>query len=138
MRSEDDCSADISILLVEDDETARTSLGRMLSMKYPGITVYTAENGKNGLELYREHVPELVISDISMPQLNGIDMAKEIRAGDPRARIIFLSAHSETKYLHDAKEIGIPHYVLKPIDRHELFAAIGSCLEERLQSSTSY
>jgi YesN/AraC family two-component response regulator len=123
-------SGEFSILLVEDEEIARGSLSRMLAMKFPEATLYTAENGRIGLELFREHQPELVITDINMPQLNGIQMAGAIRASHPRAQIIFLSAHSEAKFLREAEATGTPHYVMKPVDRHELFSVIGNCLQQ--------
>jgi YesN/AraC family two-component response regulator len=120
----------IGILLVEDEETARASLSRMLSLKFPGIRLYLAENGRSGLDLYRQHLPELVITDINMPQMNGIEMAGAIREVAPKAQIIVLTAHSETRFRLDAEELGIDHYVLKPVDRHELFAVVGQCLEQ--------
>jgi YesN/AraC family two-component response regulator len=119
----------MDILLVEDEEIARASLGRMLGMKFPQARLHTAENGRVGLELFREHRPRLVITDINMPQLNGIEMAREIKADSPETEIIFLSAHSEAAFLRDAGDIGIPHYVMKPVDRHELFAVVGACIE---------
>jgi YesN/AraC family two-component response regulator len=130
MQNGSESATGLSILLVEDEEIARGSLGRMLAMKFPEARLYTAENGRAGLELFREHLPQLVITDINMPQLNGIEMAGQIRATHPDVKIIFLSAHSEAKFLRDAENIGIPHYVMKPVDRYELFTAIGSCLDQ--------
>src|SRR5690242_12740645 len=94
-----DGGSGISILLVEDEEVARATLSRMLAMKYPGAKIYAAENGRSGLELYRLHLPDLVISDINMPYLSGIEMAREIRAEDGLAQLIFLTAHSEARQL---------------------------------------
>jgi YesN/AraC family two-component response regulator len=121
----------IRMLLVEDEEVARLTLGRMLTMKYPGAKIFTAENGRRGLELYRLHLPDLVISDINMPYLTGIEMARDIRREDQFAQVIFLTAHSEARQLMEAQSIGVPHYVLKPVDRNELFSAIARCLESR-------
>lgn len=120
---------EVSILLVEDEELARMSLGRMLALKFPGIGLHVAENGRAGLDLYRRHLPELVITDIYMPLLNGIEMASAIRAHDPEALIIVMSAHNDSRYQLEASKLGVDHYVLKPIDRHSLFAVIDSCLE---------
>ena len=119
----------LSMLLVEDEEIARSSLGRMLALKFPGVRIHTADNGLSGLQLYREHRPEVVITDINMPQSNGIEMAGRIRSESPQAQIIFLSAHSEMSYLINARNLGIPHYVMKPVDRHELFALVEGCLQ---------
>jgi len=123
---------ELSVLLVEDEEIARSSLSRMLTLKYPGWCLYTADNGRSGLDLYLEHRPWLVLTDINMPDTSGLEMAGEIRACDPQAQIVFLSAHSEASYLGEARKLGGSHYVMKPVDRHELFSVIESCLKERV------
>jgi YesN/AraC family two-component response regulator len=122
-------NAELSVLLVEDEEPARGSLRRMLSLKFPGLAIYTAENGLAGLELYRQCLPELVITDIRMPKLNGIEMAQAIRAISPQAQIIVLSAHSDSRYRDDAANTGVTRYLLKPVDGRELFDAVERCLE---------
>jgi two-component system, sensor histidine kinase and response regulator len=122
-------NAELSLLLVEDEEPARASLRRMLSLKFPELVIHTAENGLAGLELYRRCLPELVITDIRMPQLNGIEMAQAIRAMSPQAQIIVLSAHSDSRFRDDAANTGVARYLLKPVDGRELFAAVEGCLE---------
>jgi YesN/AraC family two-component response regulator len=69
----------IALLLVEDEPNARDMLKAMLARNYPGLRVYAAENGADGLDLFREHHPEIVVTDISMPVMNGIQMTREIR-----------------------------------------------------------
>ena len=92
------------ILLVEDEEMARSSLSRMLSMKFPETRLYTAENGRSGLELFHSHRPQVVITDINMPQLSGIEMARAIRKESCQVQIVVLSAHSELQYLQAVVE----------------------------------
>lgn len=118
----------LSILVVEDEKLTRDSLTRILSLRYPGMPVYSAENGRVGLELYRLYLPRLVVTDINMPQLSGIEMAREIRAESPGAQLIFLSAHSDACYRADAALIGNVDYVLKPIDGRDLLAKIDARL----------
>ena len=117
--------ADLSrpILYVEDDQNAREILRMMLVQKYPAQRFVTAENGLRGLEIYREVRPPIIITDINMPEMDGISMAAGIRALNPETIIIALTAHSETEKLIRAIEIGINHYVLKPLD-FELFCAV--------------
>jgi diguanylate cyclase (GGDEF)-like protein/PAS domain S-box-containing protein len=115
---------DISMLFVEDEVESRDMLARMLVMNYPGLTLHVAENGISGLELYRRFRPNLVMTDINMPEMNGIAMAREIRAIDPEAVVIAVTAHSDTLYLLNAIEIGIHHYILKPVNYTELFGVI--------------
>ena len=120
----------LALLFVEDEYEARGMLGRMLGLNYPGLRVYLAESGAAGLELFREHRPQIVMTDINMPVMNGIDMARFIKEIDPEAVIVAVTAHSDTSYLLSAIEIGIEHYVLKPVNYAELFGVIDRVLEK--------
>jgi diguanylate cyclase (GGDEF)-like protein len=101
----------------------------MIGIKFPQINLLLAEGGKNGLALYVAHRPDIVMTDIRMPGMNGIQMAREIKALDKGARIIALTAASDTSYIIDAIEVGISNYVLKPISLEKLIAAIDKCLD---------
>ena len=120
----------LSLLYVEDEADARGMVSRMLVMNYPQLRLYAAENGLAGLDLYREHHPDLIMTDINMPVMDGIRMSREIKAINPEALIIAVTAHSDTSYLLHAIEIGIHHYVLKPINYDELFGAIDRILDQ--------
>jgi len=119
----------ISVLYVEDDRDAREITCRMLARKIPALTLYTADNGAAGLALFRAHHPDIVITDIMMPVLDGIGMAAKIKAVDPETLVIAVTAHSDTRYLLKAIEIGISRYVLKPVDYEKLFAALDKCID---------
>jgi diguanylate cyclase (GGDEF)-like protein/PAS domain S-box-containing protein len=121
---------DIALLLAEDEGEARDMLSRMLQLNYPGLKLYLAENGAVGLELFRQHRPEIVLTDINMPVLNGIAMSREIKSLEPEATIVAVTAHSDTSYLLNAIEIGIDHYVLKPVNYSELFGVIERIIEK--------
>jgi YesN/AraC family two-component response regulator len=118
----------ISFLCVEDDHVTRTLLSMMISMKFPGAEIHLAENGKIGLELYKEHTPEIIVTDVNMPVMDGITMAAAIKAINPKSVIIVVSAYSNTEYFLNAIEIGINHYILKPIDFNQLFATINKSI----------
>jgi len=115
---------DVTLLLVEDEIEARDMLSRMLGMNYRGLKIYVAENGVSGLALFNEFRPEIVVTDINMPQMNGIAMAREIKQVEPETTIVAVTAHSETSYLLNAIEIGMDHYVLKPVNYPELFRVL--------------
>ena len=117
-----------SLLYLEDETEARELMGRMLARKYPGMELHIGKNGAEGLALYQAHRPDIVVTDIRMPVMDGIRMATEIKALEPDAFIIAVTAHSDTPYLLNAIEIGISNYVLKPIDYKKLFAAIDRCV----------
>lgn len=120
----------VSLLYVEDEADARGMVARMLSMNYPNLRIYTAENGAVGLRLYQEHSPDIVMTDINMPVMDGIRMSREIKSIDPDARIIAVTAHSDTSYLLSAIEIGVHNYVLKPLNYQELFTVLDKVLEQ--------
>jgi len=120
---------DISILYVEDEPEPREMVGRVLALQLRSLRLYTAENGEAGLALYRKHRPDIVITDINMPLMDGIRMGNEIKSLNPEAIIIAVTAHSDTGYLLDAIETGISNYVLKPIDYDKLFEAIAKGIE---------
>lgn len=119
----------MSVLCVEDEPISRKVLCALIRKHFPMMEILEAADGYGGLELYRARRPELVVTDIGMPGMNGIRMASEIRALDPKAQIVVISAHSDSQCLLDAIEAGINHYVVKPINGEKLVDAIAGCLE---------
>jgi len=118
---------DISLLYVEDEADVRELVSGMLMKKYPGLRLFVAGDGGSGLELFREKRPEIVVTDIRMPIMDGLRMASAIRLLNPDTFIIAVTAHSDADQLVNAIEIGFNHYVLKPVDYRKLFATIDKC-----------
>lgn len=118
----------LTVLYVEDEEMTRKTVCSMLARRFPGLTVESAADGCAGLELFLKLRPDLVITDINMPGMNGIEMTRRILERNSRARIIVTSAHSDHDYLIDSIEIGVSRYVMKPIDSMKLFAAVDDTL----------
>jgi YesN/AraC family two-component response regulator len=118
---------DVAVLYVEDEPTTRETVSAMLERQIR--TVYQAGDGKAGLQAFKAHRPEVVITDIRMPVMGGLDMAREIRVLAPRTHIIVTTAHNDTDFFLDAIDIGIDQYVLKPVNRDRLFEAIRKCQE---------
>ena len=114
----------VALLLVEDEIEARDMLSRMLALNYQGLKIYLADDGVSGLEMFNEFRPEIVVTDINMPRMNGIVMSREVKQLEPETTIVAVTAHSETTYLLNAIEIGIDHYVLKPVNYPELFRVL--------------
>ncbi|MBC8017055.1 MAG: response regulator [Verrucomicrobia bacterium] len=119
-----------SLLFVEDDKTICKVIGRMIARHFPDATVYTAENGLIGLELFKEHTPEIVIADINMPEMDGIEMSTKIKSIKTDTKIIVLTGYSDKNYLDKFSEIGFDDYIVKPVDFWKLFAAIEKCRAE--------
>jgi YesN/AraC family two-component response regulator len=82
------------------------------------------------LEIFKKHIPEIVITDISMPVMDGIQMAGEIRSLKDDTKFIVLTGYSETDYSGKISEFRIKEYILKPIVFKRLFAAIENCIDE--------
>lgn len=116
---------DISLLYVEDEQVTREQISRILQRIVTNLHV--AENGQKGLELYQEQRPDIVLSDIMMPVMNGLEMARRIRELDRDSQLIMLTAYTDTDYLLECISLGINQYVQKPVDFARLASAIDSC-----------
>ena len=114
--------SDMTILVVEDEENAREFVAQSLSRR--AKKVWTAANGVAGLQAFKAHQPDIVISDLMMPSMNGIEMVKLIREVEPMAQVILASAHNDTNSLLSAIDAGIDHYIIKPINMRKLFEVL--------------
>jgi two-component system, cell cycle response regulator len=110
---------EINLLYIEDEVSVRELLSKRLERVVKNL--YIAENGEEGYSKYLEFKPDMILTDISMPKLNGIDMAKKIRELDDQIPIIVLTAHSDSSFLLNSIECSISSYLLKPIDKVKLF-----------------
>lgn len=132
---------DISLLYVEDDPAARAQISSLLQRSVAKL--YVATNGRQGIELFQTHSPDIVLTDIMMPVMNGLEMAREIRKRNPDCQIIVLTAFSDTDYMLDCISIGINQYTLKPVDLSKLIQSIGTCsdyiqLKRRIKKQDDY
>lgn len=111
-----------TILYVEDEPLIRQNAVEYLSRYFN--KVYEAEDGLEGLEVYNNHKPDLIISDIKMPKLNGLEFASKIRQNDKNTPIIITTAHTDTDYLLKAVELRLIKYLIKPITSDKLQEAL--------------
>lgn len=109
---------DISILIVEDEEELQTYLQEYLQLFFKNV--YVASCGEDGYAKYLNLKPNIIISDINMPNLDGLSMIKKIRKIDNDVNIIIMSAHSEQDKLLQAIELKLVTYLIKPIDSQKL------------------
>ena len=112
----------ITILYVEDEEDVREGYSRAL--KRICSQLYTADNGVVGLELFKKYQPDIIVSDINMPKMNGLDMVRAIKKITSDVKIIFTTAHSESAYLLEAIELQVEGYLLKPVQKKSLTGLI--------------
>jgi len=111
-------SKEFSVLYVEDDTNIQKTMKKYLEKLF--LNVVSANHGVDGFKLYQEEKFDLVITDLSMPNMNGIEMLKLIREKDEDQSILITSAHSETDYLLEAIKVGIDGYIIKPFDYDQL------------------
>lgn len=115
----------VSILYVEDDLSIRKAVLQLLNRRY--MDVYTAEDGEEGLRLYREKRPDIIVTDIQMPVMTGLEMISEIRKEDRETPIIVTSAHNNAEYLFEAIEMKVDNFLLKPINVGEFLERVERC-----------
>lgn len=111
-----------SILYVEDDTSTQEEVARTLRRMFR--VVHLGQNGAHGLTLFKQHSPTIVITDIQMPEKNGLDMAKEIKEISPQTPIIVTTAFNDELFFIKAIEAGIDAFLLKPIDKQKLYDAL--------------
>ena len=110
------------ILVVEDDRFAREQLSLLLSRFANRLT--TAADGAEGLETFKYERPDIVVTDINMPRLDGLDMAQAIKAMEPNTPVILVTAYSDTRFFLRSIDIGIDGYIVKPVDADNLLALL--------------
>lgn len=121
-------SKELKILYVEDNPEARSFTLEMLKRFFKDIT--TAENGKDGLEKFTNEEFDIVLTDINMPVMNGLEMAKEIKAINSLIPILVLSAHNEENYFMKSIETGVDGYLLKPIEMNQFVTTLYKSVEK--------
>ena len=130
---------DLRVLYVEDEELVRKSTLSFLENYF--ISIDVCEDGQEGLEKYHKSSEEktpydIVLSDIHMPYLNGLQMTKKIKLNNPDQIIVFISAHNDREVLLEAINLGVYYYLLKPLDLEE-FSKVISVVAKNITTSTS-
>ncbi|KQI65198.1 chemotaxis protein CheY [Campylobacter jejuni CVM 41902] len=124
---------ELIILVVEDEVKARESMINILSERFS--KVIGAQNGDEGLKKFKKFKPDLVITDIAMPIMDGLDMAREIKEISDDVPIVVLSAYSEKERLLRSIDIGIDKYLIKPVDIEELFKVLDYLIGEKIEAN---
>lgn len=119
------------VLFVDDDPILRTQIKHLASKFVSEIRI--AADGIEGLETWRQWRPNVIVTDIFMPRMDGLAMSEAIRAEDPEAQIIVITSDQESDNLRRALLIGVERYIIKPVDMHLLADAIGKCVRDQQQ-----
>ena len=124
----------IKILYVEDDEITRENAVEYLQNFFE--VIYEASDAIKALQLYEKYKPDIIITDIQMPKLNGLEFVQRIRQKDKKTQIIIITAFCDKNYLLKAIELGLVKYLVKPVKEKEFEEALFLCVNS-LQEDNS-
>jgi two-component system, NarL family, response regulator LiaR len=121
----------IKIIIADDHKLMRDGLHALLGRERELEVIATAENGRVAVQLTRKLAPDVVVMDVSMPEMNGIEASRQILAESPDTRIVALSMHSDRRFVEGMLRAGVSSYVLKDSPIEELSYAIRAVMENR-------
>ena len=122
------CYSNVSILYADDATTARRHYAEFLGHLFH--VVYEAHDGEEAWKLYEKHRPDIVLLDVEMPKINGLEVAEKIRLNDATTRIIIATAHVNEQRLLQAVELGLTRFLPKPFGRQVLKDALAKAILE--------
>jgi YesN/AraC family two-component response regulator len=118
------------ILIADDFQETRRSVRLMLSMNPDVVVVAIAANGRQAVELAHEHRPDILIMDVRMPELDGLEAFREIYQSYPKTSCIVITAQKDLDILNKAIALGVDEYLVKPFSIDELNAAVNRVIEQ--------
>ena len=122
-----------TLLYAEDEAGIQNNLNEIFQCLFKEI--YLASNGEEALKLYHEKKPDLIITDIQMPKLTGIELVKQVRKRDSKTRVIITSAHTDLEYMLEATELHLVKYIVKPITESKIKDALENFIKSYEGSS---
>ncbi|WP_227871984.1 response regulator [Paenibacillus albus] len=123
-----------TLLIVEDEELVRNGIKRLLPFEEFNITeVIEADNGEEGLRLFLSRSPDIVLLDINIPKMNGLEFARKAKELKPAVKIAVITGYDYYEYAVTALKIGIDDYVLKPVSKTDVYEVLRK-LVEKLQN----
>lgn len=122
------------ILICEDERDTREAITNLLFKR--GYEVYTAADGEESIKKIREIKPDLMLLDIRMPKINGIEAAKEIRKFDTKTRIIFITAFQSPELYKEAVKYDISDYIVKPASPEAILKSLQNALKPKKDANS--
>jgi pilus assembly protein CpaE len=129
----DNKAAHIKVLIVDDIPETRENLKKLLAFEQDIEVVGTASTGREGLQFAQELMPDIILMDINMPDMDGISATEQISKSAPQCQVVMMSVQSEADYLRRAMLAGARDFLTKPISGEELYSTIRSVYERRPQ-----
>ncbi len=128
-----------SILIVEDDNNIRKGLAKIIrKMDLPVENIYEAENGKDAIDSIAQYNPPIIISDIKMPHLNGLDFVEHMKKAGCNAKFVILSGYGEFSYAQRAISCNVSDYLLKPVKKDKLYDTLKRLIEQLKQEEQEW
>jgi len=119
----------LKVLVIDDSPFILKAVKRAIEPHGFEVVGY-AENGKLGVEMYEEHIPDIITLDMTMPVMDGLETASHLFKKNPNAKIIMLSAMGDETLIQNAKSIGIKHFLSKPFKPDKLLDTISDLIDE--------
>ncbi|MEK3884976.1 response regulator [Paenibacillus sp. PL2-23] len=120
----------IKLLIVDDERIEREGLQAILRKGYPDLDIALAQNGKIAVQLADELEPDLILMDIKMPGMSGLEAIELIQAKHPRIKYVMVTAYDAFEYARQAIKLGVKDYLLKPSKASEIIATVGKVIHE--------
>lgn len=121
----------MKVIICDDQALIRDSLGMLLNLERNIEVIGTAEDGAEAVEMVEEHRPDLVLMDLKMPGMNGIEATRRIRARYPEVKVLVLTTYDDDEWVFDAIRAGASGYLLKDTPREEVIKAVRGTVEGR-------
>lgn len=133
----------LSVLIVDDERLVRATLQKVIDWSELGIdAVYEAEDGVRGLALVEQYAPSIIISDIKMPHMNGINFVRKVRECAAPCRVVFFSGYTDKPYLMDAIDLHVDGFIEKPLDPQQITVLmrklVALCQKDQPQTTPAY
>lgn len=128
--------SDYTLLFVENEDGIRKNFEEYFSMIFKNV--YVATNGQEGYKLYKEYQPSLIITDIKMPIMDGLELVKKIRQKDETTQIVIISAHTDVDFLLNSIPLGLIEYIVKPLNEKKLMEVFRKFLTLKKNEKYTY
>ncbi len=125
-----------AILLVDDNDFERTALMNLLNKNFKDVTIHSTDNGYEAQEILKANKINILITDIKMPLMDGIELVKRVRDMDKQINIIVISGYDEFEYVKQLLPYNVQNYILKPVNIVELQETLKSFLEDKKENKS--
>ncbi|WP_212919069.1 response regulator [Ornithinibacillus bavariensis] len=118
------------VLIVDDEHVEREGMRAILSRSFPSLSIIEARNGKMAIDVARERKPDLILMDIKMPGMSGLEAMEQIREDNPDTKFIMVTAYDTFEYMRQAIKLGATDYLLKPSKINDIIDIVGKVLKQ--------